>query len=185
MNKPEVIIVHHTGGTDTNPLLDTSHHTARTIKAGHLANGWNDIGYHYVIEKDGKTVAGRDEKVIGAHTVGMNDKSIGICLSGNFDATLPTQEQLNAFVALYKALYAKYPHITPDKIYPHRKYAKKTCYGKKLSDTFFSELVQKVSQKPQENPEVICKQFLEKQNTNFLVDFLQYLFSIIRKSNRQ
>ena len=72
MNNPEYIIVHHTGGTDANPLADTSNQTAAIIKSWHLQKGWSDIGYNWVIEKDGKIVQGRSENVEGAHTVGYN-----------------------------------------------------------------------------------------------------------------
>ena len=46
-----------TGGTDANPLLDTSNHTAEMVDAWHKAKGWDGIGYNWFIEKDGKTYA--------------------------------------------------------------------------------------------------------------------------------
>lgn len=52
------------------------------IRRWHLANGWSDIGYHWIIDRDGKVLAGRPETVIGAHTVGRNAGSIGVCLIG-------------------------------------------------------------------------------------------------------
>ena len=57
LNIPEYIIVHHTGGTDDNPLADTSHHTFEIVDAYHKSLGWDGIGYNWFIEKDGKTVA--------------------------------------------------------------------------------------------------------------------------------
>lgn len=44
--------------------------------------GFNDIGYHYVIKRDGVLEKGRDESVTGAHARGHNHDSIGICLIG-------------------------------------------------------------------------------------------------------
>ncbi len=53
VNNPEKIILHHTGGTNANPLADTSHHTAEIVENWHLAKGWLGIGYHFFIEKTG------------------------------------------------------------------------------------------------------------------------------------
>jgi N-acetylmuramoyl-L-alanine amidase len=56
---------------------------AETIRGWHVdGNGWSDIGYHYVIKRDGIVEKGRAEEVIGAHARGMNGTSIGICLVG-------------------------------------------------------------------------------------------------------
>ena len=54
-NTPKWIIVHHTGGVDSDPLADTSHHTAQTAEAWHLKLGWLGLGYHYFIEKTGES----------------------------------------------------------------------------------------------------------------------------------
>lgn len=137
-NFPTEIIVHHTGGTDADPLADTSHHTAKIIETWHLQKGWNGIGYHYVIEKDGTIVKGRPEHVEGAHEPKKNKDSLGLCMSGNFDATLPTKQQEQSLVILAQDIQQRYPI---KKIGPHRQYAKKTCYGKKLSDTWAQELI--------------------------------------------
>ena len=44
--------------------------------------GWRDIGYHFVIRRDGAVELGRDVKAIGAHAYGLNKYSIGICMVG-------------------------------------------------------------------------------------------------------
>ena len=139
MNNPEMIVVHHTGGTDANPLTDTSNQTFEIIKSWHLKLGWDDIGYHWVIEKNGKTTPGRKENTNGAHCVGYNTKSIGVCVVGNFDLTLPTKEQEQALHKLLNEITGRYP-VCRDKIYPHRKFANKTCYGKLLSDSWAQEI---------------------------------------------
>ena len=59
LNTPQYIFVHHTGGTDKDPFADTSHHTFEGVKNYHLSLGWQDIGYHYFIEKDGTVHTGR------------------------------------------------------------------------------------------------------------------------------
>ena len=139
-NKPEYLIIHHTGGTDANPLADTSHHTFEVVDEWHKSLGWDGIGYNYFIEKDGKLQSGRPENIKGAHTIGYNDKSIGICLAGNFDFSLPTTEQVNTLKELLKTLQNRYK-IPAEKIVPHRKFASKTCYGNKLSDDWARNLI--------------------------------------------
>src|SRR3990167_2886110 len=113
LNKPEIIIVHHTGGTDSNPLADTSHHTFEMVDKYHRSLGWESCGYHVFIEKNGKTVynPSRALDYHGGHTSGYNTKSIGICLAGNFDATLPTTEQTSSLKKVLEDLKTKYPNV--------------------------------------------------------------------------
>jgi N-acetyl-anhydromuramyl-L-alanine amidase AmpD len=148
-NFPEFIIVHHSGGTDANSLADTSNQTAKIIEDWHLSKGWEGIGYHYIIVKDGSTWRGRPEQFHGAHTVNYNQKSIGICVVGNFDATLPTKEQETSLAGLLRDIMARY-NIPAYKIVPHRKFAQKTCYGNKLSDTWAGDLASAPIDKPSE-----------------------------------
>lgn len=146
LNKPEYLIIHHTGGTNADPLADTSHHTFEGVKKYHLSLGWEDIGYHFFIEKDGALSAGRAQNYHGAHTIGMNERSLGICLAGNFDATLPTDEQIKTLKFLLAELIPKY-NIPIDKIVPHRAFAAKTCYGNKLPDDWAQKLAEQPNAK--------------------------------------
>jgi len=146
MNRPAFLVIHHTGGTNNDPLADTSHHTFEIVDNYHKSL-WNFrsslghyIGYHYFIEKDGKVTQGRADTDEGAHTRGMNTRSIGICLAGNFDATKPSKKQEKALAELLTTLAAKY-NIPAENVVPHRKYANKTCYGTNLSDTWARDLL--------------------------------------------
>ena len=58
---------------------------ADDIKQWHTAKGWSDIGYHYVIRRNGEIEKGRDVTRAGAHAKSHNDESIGICLIGGID----------------------------------------------------------------------------------------------------
>ncbi len=147
----EYIIVHHTGGTDKDPLADTSSHTASQVDFYHKSKGWDGIGYNWFIEKDGRVVKGRDEAKTGAHTIGYNEKSIGICLAGNFDKTLPTPSQVDSLAKLLQEKMLQYK-IPVEKIIPHRTFANKTCYGKRLADDWAQKLI-----KPTLNKEAIYK----------------------------
>ncbi|MDP5254330.1 N-acetylmuramoyl-L-alanine amidase [Vibrio sp. HB161653] len=59
--------------------------SAADIRRWHLARGWRDIGYHWVIERSGTLVAGRSMACEGAHVRGHNRGNIGICLVGGVD----------------------------------------------------------------------------------------------------
>ena len=53
--------------------------TAADIKRWHVEdNGWDDIGYHFVIRRNGLVEAGRDIKMSGAHARAVNGRSVGI-----------------------------------------------------------------------------------------------------------
>lgn len=145
-NIPKWIIVHHTGGTDQDPRQDTSTFTVSQCNTLHQQKfnmvsslGWY-VGYHYYIEKNGFVTQCRADGDEGAHTVGRNRDSIGICLAGNFDATLPTESQKIALRQLLIKKTTEYA-IPTGNIVPHRLFATKTCYGNKLSDTWAKDLL--------------------------------------------
>lgn len=104
--------------------------TVYDIRNWHLAQGWSDIGYHYVIYRDGTIVAGRNESKVGAHTSGHNSNSIGISYVGGLDATgknpkdTRTPQQKESLIKLLKELKVKYPEAT---IHGHRDFAPKAC----------------------------------------------------------
>ena len=149
-NTPNYLIVHHTGGTDADPLADTSNHTFEIVEEWHKASpnvnlGYPSslgfyIGYHYFIDKNGKVTQGRKDSDEGAHTKGYNTQSLGICLAGNFDLTEPTKAQVDALKALLKQKMTQYG-IVNAKVVPHRTFANKTCYGRKLSDKWVQDIL--------------------------------------------
>lgn len=52
------------------------------LRRWHKAQGWKDVGYHFVITLDGTIEQGRALEEIGSHTKGHNAHSIGICYIG-------------------------------------------------------------------------------------------------------
>lgn len=104
--------------------------TVSDIRKWHLARNFSDIGYHYVIYRDGSVHVGRSEAVSGAHCTGHNTISIGICYIGGYasDGKTPkdtrTPAQKAALVQLLKDLKRKYPKAT---IHGHREFANKAC----------------------------------------------------------
>ncbi|PID26851.1 MAG: N-acetylmuramoyl-L-alanine amidase [Candidatus Cloacimonadota bacterium] len=85
-------------------------------------NGWDDIGYHYVILNsyqcrddyvnkkpnygmDGVLEIGRDIEISGAHVKGHNKNSIGICLVGDRSFTSSQFRTLKTLVSTLKSIY--------------------------------------------------------------------------------
>ena len=101
-----------------------------TIRQWHLQRGFSDIGYHYIIYRDGSIHIGRDESIIGAHCTGHNTNSIGVCYIGGCasDGKTPkdtrTTEQKQSLVKLLKELKTKYPQAS---IHGHRDFSSKAC----------------------------------------------------------
>lgn len=77
---------------------------AKEIRQWHRAKGWIDIGYHFVIRRDGRVEKGRPENVVGAHVEGHNSDSIGICLVGGVSEGSPSKPQNNFTYAQFAAL---------------------------------------------------------------------------------
>lgn len=105
-------------------------YTVQDIRRWHKQQGWSDIGYHYVVYRNGHVEPGRDVDISGAHCVGHNAHSIGICYVGGMDSTnrnakdTRTLAQKAALLSLLIDLKKLYPGA---KIYGHRDFAKKAC----------------------------------------------------------
>ena len=112
----------------------SSHEKTAEIKRWHVnERGWQDIGYHYVIDRNGTVTKGREDNVAGAHVKGRNANSIGICLIGgkNSDRLQDIKEnftlaQERSLVSLITDLRLKYPDII---ISGHNQYSTKACPG--------------------------------------------------------
>ena len=103
---------------------------AADIDRWHRERKMKCIGYHYVVDLDGTVEPGRPESEIGAHCLGHNQYSIGVCYVGGLaaDGKTPkdtrTAAQKEALLALLKKLRAKYPKAS---IHGHRDFAAKAC----------------------------------------------------------
>ena len=130
------IIVHCTAtpeGRDLTVEQIRRDHTTPVSKGG---RGWSDIGYQYVVYRDGTVHLGRDVDISGAHCVDHNAHSIGIAYVGGVEnkpgvpyAQLKakdtrTEAQKASLMALLMDLRKLYPKA---KIYGHRDFAQKDC----------------------------------------------------------
>lgn len=99
------------------------------IRMWHKAQGWKDIGYHFVVTLDGKVHPGRPLQMQGAHCKGYNATSIGLCYIGGCDSCMRpadtrTPQQRRALARLVDSLLTAYPHAT---VHAHYEYAPKAC----------------------------------------------------------
>jgi len=119
--KPEKIkylIVHHTATSRDRTTFES-------VKRYHTkTRGWGDIGYHWFITGDGMLWKGRDEKWVGAQCNrpkgnSMNFRSLGICLTGNFETEIPNKIQISTLEGILDDLRAKY-NIPRENVLGHK-----------------------------------------------------------------
>lgn len=134
MRKINKVILH------CSDTIEGAHIDVDTIRQWHLARGWNDIGYHYVIYLDGTIANGRDLDVVGAHCRGNNQDSIGVCYIGGVSgstrkhADTMTAAQDMAFLELWNALKLIVgSHL---ELYGHNDFARKACPCFKVQDKY-------------------------------------------------
>lgn len=122
------------------PIKEIIHHCAATpegkdftvddIRAWHKARGWSDIGYHYIVYRDGRILLGRPIGQVGAHCEGHNTGTIGISYIGGVTADGKTAKdtrtaaQRASLLWLTAQLCRKFS-IT--KVTGHNQYASKAC----------------------------------------------------------
>lgn len=117
--KPEYIIIHHSLTKD-GQVVDWE-----AIRRYHMeTNGWTDIGYHHGLERVGGAIVaqvGRPEFIPGSHCkeARMNNRSIGICVVGNFDLAPPEQQILRALRELCFAVMVNHG-IPVQRVIGHR-----------------------------------------------------------------
>ena len=100
----KLAVVHHTAGTnDYTPAQAAA--IVRGIEVYHVkGNGWNDIGYNFLVDRYGTVYEGRGggttRNVIGAHALGFNTGTVGVALIGNFTSATPPPAMQSALVSL-------------------------------------------------------------------------------------
>lgn len=94
----DYIVIHCSA---TPPSMDIG---KKEIDRWHRDRGWNGIGYHYVIRRDGIVEEGRGLKEQGAHVAGYNHNSIGICLVGGVSEEFPRAAEANYTTAQWAVL---------------------------------------------------------------------------------
>lgn len=101
----KVGFVHHTATANDYTQAQTAA-VIRSIYAYHVqSNGWNDIGYNYLVDRFGRIWEGRaggiTQAVLGAHTGGFNTDSFGTSLIGTYSTVAPSPATLAALEQLF------------------------------------------------------------------------------------
>jgi N-acetylmuramoyl-L-alanine amidase len=118
MRKLTEYIVIHCSATPPQNDVDV-----KDIDRWHKERGFFGVGYHYVIKRDGTRQKGRNIQDAGAHVVGFNHKSVGVCLVGGMDRDNKvaennfTKEQWVTLLLTLQELRESYPSA---KIVGHR-----------------------------------------------------------------
>lgn len=123
MRKINLIIIHCTA------TIEGRDYTVSTIDSWHRQRGFDCIGYHYVIYRDGTVHIGRSIYKVGAHCKGHNANSIGVCYVGGVGKDgnpkdTRTPQQRDALVNLLMRLKRQFPQAV---IRGHRDFAAKAC----------------------------------------------------------
>lgn len=113
------IVLHHRAG---NGDADSIHRL-------HINEGYSGIGYHFYIRKDGSVYRGRPIDAMGAHCLGSNSNSIGVCFEGNYESEVMPDVQIKSGRELILYLKSLYPNI---EVKRHSDLYKTACPGKKF-----------------------------------------------------
>ena len=160
----DFIVIHHAAKSEC---------TAEDVHTWHRQNEWLGISYHFFVAKDGKITRGRPEMAEGAHAVGYNDRSIGICLEGHFDFEEVPQAQREALIELLRYLQSIY---TDARIVRHRDVNPTQCPGYKFDDNILLEAMLK---KPE--PEHWAEEHFKYLNENGIVIHEKRFEDIIKR----
>ena len=104
----DTIVIHCSATPDTMDI------GVEKIREWHVKdNGWDDVGYHHIITRDGTIEPARPEEMQGAHAPRVNDRSVAICMIGGSDVNGGwsnnfTNEQWVTLKALLLNLTKKY-----------------------------------------------------------------------------
>lgn len=100
--RTDYIVLHH---------AEASSCSVMDIDKWHKSNGWTGIGYHFFVRKNGEIYRGRPIDKEGAHVLGKNSVSLGICAEGSFLRERMNEVQKKSICELL--VYLK------DKFYPN------------------------------------------------------------------
>lgn len=82
------LIVHHSAGSNTSSDWAA---VVRSYWDLHVnVNGWDDIGYNWLIDPNGVLYEGRGNDLQGAHFCGYNVGTMGVCVMGTYSTVHPT-----------------------------------------------------------------------------------------------
>lgn len=133
MNGIRAITVHHDGMSPE--IVRTPADAARRlelIRTSHVeSRGWADIGYHLIVDPQGRIWQGRPMNLQGAHVKDNNPHNLGVLVMGNFEEQHPTREALTVLDELL-AQQAMANRVPLSAIRTHQEWASTACPGRHL-----------------------------------------------------
>lgn len=155
---PEYIVLHTAAFTGRNCDRDM-------IDEWHKARRWSGVGYHFVIlndkhdlKSDGEIEIGRLTNKSGAHALGLNSCSLGICCVGHGDKVDFTKAQYESLYRLISGLMSEFAisvnnvighrelnSLAEKKIIPSRYHTSKSCPGTKIDMTAIRNKLAQIS----------------------------------------
>ena len=136
------ITVHHSAESSSNPnggSLAESSSSVYGIQKYHMqdpSHRWGDIGYHFLIDSNGRIFEGRSLRWQGAHAGGVNGtnnrQNIGICLLGDYATGSPRPEALKSLEVLLDHLREEH-RIPASRVYAHNDFVTTECPGPALA----------------------------------------------------
>jgi hypothetical protein len=132
-HSPTRATIHHT----VTPTKDSMSPQARLrqIQSFHMySRGWCDIGYNYLVSRDGRVWRGRGAQRIGAHVSNANTGNIGISVIGTYTSTAPTETQMCNTAKLLRRLHEDFGAIALNRtdVKGHRQFGGTACPGTAL-----------------------------------------------------
>lgn len=123
MRKITEIIVHCSATAEGKAF------TVSDIRRWHKERGFSDIGYHFVVYLDGTVHEGRPVSQQGAHCLGHNAHSIGVCYVGGLaaDGRTPKDTRTTAQRAALRSLVERLAKQYGASVHGHNEYAAKAC----------------------------------------------------------
>lgn len=122
--------------------------TREMIESWHKARGFNEIGYHYLIDIDGTIIKGRDLDKPGAHCKGQNLDSVGICYIGGLDShgkpsnTLNSEQKASLLCLIDSLRFVLRSYLS---VHGHNEYdKKKACPCFDVLEVLYPELDTKI-----------------------------------------
>lgn len=123
------IMVHHSATVDSGTLS-----AAAIIKYHKEVRGWQDVGYHALVEYVSGSVVcmyGRPLTLAGAHCLGgWNSKALGICFIGDYSNAAPTKRMLSEAVKRIIRPWMRTFDISKSHIWAHRDKWDTACPGR-------------------------------------------------------
>lgn len=153
MRDIKYIIIHWEGSPRLTCEKMASQAYVDSIRRFHIyEKDYNDIGYHYLVDCKGNLYKGRNESISGAHTLGYNYHSIGICMLYSVNDRSVTKESLNTLVSKITDLCKKY-NIKPStyNIFGHSDVFPTMCPG--IVHELLPDIVERVKNKFDKNIE--------------------------------